>query len=161
MAFQPLNRTFAPIMENLRRYAFLLVCFLMSLSVGAAEVDTHRQFNTLLQQFEKTEKAQDANRLFELLNNLEFTDSLMRFDGNVPTDSLRQQVWYWAAEYLYDQQEYQRALDYGKKALPLLKGKEGESDCLNLMAVICIRIADYSSAASFGKALQGASLPVV
>lgn len=151
MAFHPLNRTFAPIMENLRRYAFLLVCFLMSLSVGAAEVDTHRQFNTLLQQFEKTEKAQDANRLFELFNNLEFTDSLMRFDGNVPTDSLRQQVWYWAAEYLYDQQEYQRALDYGKKALPLLKGKEGESDCLNLMAVICIRIADYSSAASYAK----------
>ena len=138
-------------MENFRQYTFVLVFFLLSLSAGASEATTGQRFNTLLQQFEKTEKAQDANKLFELLNQLEFTDSLVQFGSNVPTETLRQQVWYWAAEFLYDQQEYQRALDYGKKALPLLKGKEGESDCLNLMAVICIRIADYSSAASYAK----------
>ena len=86
-----------------------------------------------------------------LLHNEEFTDSLIRFGGSAPVDTLRAQVWYWAAEYLYDQQDYKRAAGYGEKALALLKNKAGESDCLNLLAVIYIRLTDYPAAAKYAK----------
>ena len=139
--------TFAPEMEMTRRFTTFFVLLLLSLNVAMAEGD----FEQLLQQFEKTEKAQDANKLFQLLNEEEFTESLIQFDDKAPKDSLRQQVWYWSAEYLYDQQQYQRAAEYGEKALPLLKDSPGESDCLNLLAVIFIRLADYTSAAKYAK----------
>ena len=115
--------------------------------VHAAEGD----FMRLLGQFEKTARAAEANRLFALLHEEEFTDSLIRFDGSVHADSLRSQVWYWSAEYLYSRQQYKEAAEYGEKALPLLKGKAGESDCLNLLAVIFIRLTDYTSAARYAK----------
>ena len=88
--------TFASQMEMIRQYAYILVFLLLSLNASAKEGD----FEKYLQQFEKTEKAQDANRLFRMLSDEEFTDSLMQFDDSTPKDSLRQQVWYWTAEYL-------------------------------------------------------------
>lgn len=120
---------------------------LLPCTVSAAEGD----FMRLLRQFEKTAGAAEANRLFALLHEEEFTDSLIRFDGSVHADSLRSQVWYWSAEYLYSRQQYKEAAEYGEKALPLLKGKAGESDCLNLLAVIFIRLTDYTSAAKYAK----------
>lgn len=120
---------------------------LLPCALHAAEGD----FLRLLGQFEKTPRAAEANRLFALLHEEVFTDSLIRFDGSVTADSLRSQVWYWAAEYLYSQQQYKMAAEYGEKALPLLKGKTGESDCLNLLAVIFIRLTDYTSAARYAK----------
>ena len=120
---------------------------LLPCALHAAEGD----FLRLLGQFEKTPRAAEANRLFALLHEEVFTDSLIRFDGSVTADSLRSQVWYWAAEYLYSQQQYKMAAEYGEKALPLLKGKAGESDCLNLLAVIFIRLTDYTSAAKYAK----------
>ena len=112
-------------------YPFVCLCMLLLLPcvLHAAEGD----FMRLLGQFEKTPRAAEANRLFALLHEEEFTDSLIRFDGSVTADSLQSQVWYWAAEYLYSQQQYKMAAEYGEKALPLLKGKAGESDCLNLL----------------------------
>ena len=146
LVFYSLTRTFATQMEKVRQFLLVLMLLLMPLAMAAAE-----DFETLLRQFEKTEKAAEANTFFKLLSDKEFTDSLIRFDDATPTDMLRQQVWYWAAEYLYDQQQYQRAVEYGKKALPLMKGKSGESDCLNLLAVVFIRLADYTSAAEYAK----------
>lgn len=120
---------------------------LLPCALHAAEGD----FMRFLGQFEKTPRAAEANRLFALLHEEEFTDSLIRFDGSVTADSLQSQVWYWAAEYLYSRQQYKEAAEYGEKALPLLKGKDGESDCLNLLAVIFIRLTDYTSAARYAK----------
>ena len=134
-------------MNKIRQFAYLFIFLLLPLKVAAAEGD----FEKHLQQFEKTGKAQDANKLFVLLHNEEFTDSLLRFDDNTPAETLKAQVNYWTAEYLYAQQQYKRAADYGEKALPLLKDKEGESDCLNLLAVIFIRLTDYNSAAKYAK----------
>ena len=134
-------------MEMKRRITYILMLLLLSLNMMAAKGD----FEQLLQQFEKTEQVQDANKLFRLLNDEEFTEKLIQFNDKAPKDSLRQQVWYWSAEYLYDQQQYRRAVEYGEKALPLLKGCQEESDCLNLLAVIFIRLADYTSAAKYAK----------
>lgn len=134
-------------MKKVYHFVCLCMLLLMPCVVHAAE----RDFMRLLGQFEKTARAAEANRLFALLHEEEFTDSLIRFDGSVHTDSLRSQVWYWSAEYLYSRQQYKEAAEYGEKALPLLKGKAGESDCLNLLAVIFIRLTDYTSAARYAK----------
>ncbi len=134
-------------MRKNQLFAYLFILLLLPLTAIAAEGD----FEKHLQQFEKTETAEDANKLFSLLYDEELTDSLLQYTSNTPKETLEGQVWYWTAEYLYAQQQYKRAAEYGKKALPLLKDKEGESDCLNLLAVIFIRLTDYSSAAEYAK----------
>ena len=55
------------------------------------------------------------------------------------------------ADSLYAVQQYQEALTTAKKALPLCKGSESEADCLNLLAIINIRLADYEEAARYAK----------
>ena len=128
---------------------YTLVCAAILLPCGAQAANEH--FTTLLQRFEKTTQAREANRFFALLHAEEFTDSLISFGTATPADTLRAQVWYWAAEYLYDRQDYKQAAYYGEKALPLLRGKGGEADCLNLLAVVFIRLTDYPSAAKYAK----------
>ena len=134
-------------MDKKLRFLYLFTFIFLSLSAGAAKGD----FEQCLQQFEKSGRVQDANRIFSLLHDEEVTDSLLRFDDTTPNQTLQAQVWYWTAEYLYAQQQYKRAAEYGEKALPLLKDKAEESDCLNLLAVIFIRLTDYKSAAIYAK----------
>ncbi len=55
------------------------------------------------------------------------------------------------ADSLYGAQQYQEALRVAKEALPLTKGTEAESDCLNLLAIINIRLSDYDEAARYAK----------
>ena len=55
------------------------------------------------------------------------------------------------ADSLYAVQQYQEALTTAKKALPLCKGTDSEADCLNLLAIINIRLADYDEAAKYAK----------
>ena len=55
------------------------------------------------------------------------------------------------ADDAYGRQEYREALDLGMKALPLCKGTESEADCLNLLAIISIRLSDYEGAAKWAK----------
>ena len=55
------------------------------------------------------------------------------------------------ADSLYAVQQYQKALTTAKKTLPLCKGSESEADCLNLLAIINIRLADYEEAATYAK----------
>lgn len=55
------------------------------------------------------------------------------------------------ADSLYAVQQYKSALEMATKALPLTKGTDLESDCLNLLAVINIRLSDYDEAAKYAK----------
>lgn len=55
------------------------------------------------------------------------------------------------ADSLYGVQQYKDALEAAKQALPQCKGKEYEADCLNLLAVINIRLSDYEEAAKYAK----------
>ena len=132
-----------------RKIYFILLCFV--LTATGLKADNTDSFEQLLQQFDKSATASNANASFTFLQKEEFLDEPMSFPADTPADNLKGHVWYWSAEYLYDQQQYQRAAEYGEKAWPLLKGKEEESDCLNLLAVIFIRLANYSSAAKYAK----------
>ena len=55
------------------------------------------------------------------------------------------------ADSLYGVQQYQEALTRAKEAMPLCKGTETEADCLNLLAIINIRLSDYEEAAKYAK----------
>ena len=55
------------------------------------------------------------------------------------------------ADSLYGVQQYKEALETAKQALPQCKGKEYEADCLNLLAIINIRLSDYEEAAKYAK----------
>lgn len=102
--------------------------------------------------YEHTLKTLDANRFFTLLDKEEFTENKIQFTVQVPADSVRQQVLYWASEWFYDKQDYNKAKDYGLKALSLYKGEsEGKADCLNLLGCVYVRLGDFKNAAIYAK----------
>lgn len=97
-------------------------------------------------------RVDDANKIFDFLNKEEITDSKIVFAENTPKDSLRQQLWFWVAEWYYDVQDYPTAKKYALKALPLFKYPNmGRSDCLNLLSVIYVRLGEFAPAASYAK----------
>lgn len=63
----------------------------------------------LIEQCEKRPAVELVNRLMQAMGEDEPTDEPLRFDLGTPTDSLRQQVRYWAAEWHYARQHYDLA----------------------------------------------------
>lgn len=97
-------------------------------------------------------RVDDANKIFDFLNKEEITDSKIVFAENTPKDSLRQQLWYWVAEWYYDVHDYPTAKKYALKALPLFKYPNmGRSDCLSLLSIIHVRLGEFAPAASYAK----------
>lgn len=111
-----------------------------------------QDMETMLKEFDEHQQVTTANRFFEALDKAAFTDEKVVFNGQVPIDSLRQQVWYWAAEWFYDCQQYGPAEQYGLKALPLFdRGNDSRADCLNLLGLIYVRMGDIQKAADYAK----------
>ena len=123
----------------------ILCVFIGSLNLSAEPVEQ------LLEAFNHTYRVDQANRFFKELLKQEFVDEPVAFAASTPKDSLQQQVWYWAAEWFYDQQQYQQAVSYAQQALPLYHVEDQKADCLNLLAVVNIRLANYEEAAEYAK----------
>ena len=105
-----------------------------------------------LDDYNRAPSAESANRFFSLLDQEEFTEEKIHFSTQVPADSVRQQVWYWASEWFYDKQDYNQGKDYGLKALKLYHGaSESKADCLNLLGCIYVRLGDFKNAAAYAK----------
>lgn len=93
-----------------------------------------------------------ANRFMETVWQEELLDKPCRFGPDTPADSLRQQVWYWSAEWYYARQVYDVAEQYALKALPLyLHDGSAKADCLNLLGIISVRKGNFTKAASYAK----------
>lgn len=93
-----------------------------------------------------------ANRFMRILEQEELLDKPFRFDADTPVDSLRQQVWYWSAEWYYARQDYDAAERYATKALPLYSHDSGETaDCLNLLGIVNVRKGNFAKAVAFTK----------
>ena len=134
-----------------RMFGVLIGCLVVVWQAIAAE---SKSVESWLQQFEKEkgkERLQIANQLMEKYYQEELTDGLLRFDAKIHSDTLSQQIWYWSAEYFYAVQNFQQALVYGKKALPLCEGTDVEANCLSLMSLICFRLSNYQQAAEYAK----------
>ena len=105
-----------------------------------------------LAKFDKDMSVANANAFFDALNAEQFTDEAILFKKGTPEDSVRQQVWYWAAEWLYDQQQYEQAAVYGQKALPLFHYENDDrAGCLNILGCIFVRMGDVKQAADYAK----------
>ncbi|MBQ9169199.1 MAG: tetratricopeptide repeat protein [Bacteroidaceae bacterium] len=127
----------------------LLTFFIMLLAaVSAAAGDVEKA----LEAFDKQANAATANAFFGELLKAEFIDEMEDFRTDTPTDSLQQQVWYWAAEWMYDQQQYELAESYALKALPKYHPANPEkADCLNTLGCIYVRLSDFKQAANYAK----------
>ena len=121
-------------------------------AIGCWTAKAQDNVTPLISQFDKKPDAATANRFFDELQKAEFTDEKIAFANNTPADSLQQQVWYWAAEWLYDQQQYEQAEQYALKALPKYHHANPEkADCLNTLGCIYVRLSDFKQAANYAK----------
>lgn len=122
----------------------LIMCLLLSSSLWAQDA------RKLVVDFDKKGSVKAANRFFDYLDQEQFTDERIQFATNTPTDSLRKEVWYWAGEWFNDTQEYGLARQYALRALPLYRhDNAAKGDCLNLLAIIGVRLADFPAAAQY------------
>lgn len=138
----------SPWKSYIKKALLALLLISLPLSTTAAE----QKADNLIEAFNKKQTAESANKFFAYLDSKEFTDSKIHFSTATPTDSLRQQVWYWAAEWYNDIQDYNRAKGYALKALPLFRWTNADrADCLNLLGIIHVRLGDFVSAASYAK----------
>ena len=106
----------------------------------------------VLETFDKQASVANANKFFEELLKANFIDEMEVFEGNIPVDSLQQQVWFWAAEWMYDQQQFEKAESYALKALQKYSPSNPEkADCLNTLGCIYVRLSDFKQAANYAK----------
>lgn len=145
---------------NTLRIKFVATLLALALAVNA---DTQRgadaigAADSVLEHFETSPGGgsfESANAFFALLDREGLTDSLVTFSASTPKQTLQQQVWYWAAEFYYDKQEYAKAAVYGLKALPLCQGGKDrtlEGDCLSILSLIYVRQGDFTEAARYAK----------
>ena len=128
----------------MRKIAILLI---LLCTVAKAQ-----QVETLLQQFDQQADVAKANQFFDELKKNDFLDEPIAFAKGTPVDSLQQQVWYWAAEWFYDQQHYDQAEQYALKALDKYHPANPEkADCLNTLGCIYVRLSDFKQAANYAK----------
>ena len=125
---------------------FIVFCVLSSSPLCAQSV------NETLEAFDKSQDVSTANLFFLQLDKEEFIDERMQFTESTPLDSIRQQVWYWAAEWFYDHQQYDRAETYGLKALPLCHyPNDDKAGNLNILGLTYVRKGDFTHAADYVK----------
>ncbi len=130
-----------------------IICFVILLAMcPITALAQQHAIEKALDDYNHAPSVETANRFFSLLDQEEFTEEKIRFSPQVPTDSVRQQVWYWASEWFYDKQDYNQGKDYGLKALKLYHGaSDSKADCLNLLGCIYVRLGDFKNAAAYAK----------
>ena len=144
---------------NTLRIKFVATLLALALAVNADAqrgADAIGAADSVLEHFETSPGGsfESANAFFALLDREGLTDSLVTFSASTPQQTLQQQVWYWAAEFYYDKQEYAKAAVYGLKALPLCQGGKDrtlEGDCLSILSLIYVRQGDFTEAARYAK----------
>ena len=117
-------------------------------SVRAAEVPQ------LLQQFNRSGSTKSANLYFEALREAGLLEEPVVMDSSAEPDSVRAAVWYWAAEYFYETQDFASAAQYGEQAIPLCRkydDKVMHADCASLLGLVYVRLGDFSRAAMYAK----------
>ncbi len=133
-------------------FTVIVVVIILSLSTPERMYAQNSEFDALVEHFNSSGTVGCANHLFRYLDKEGFTDSKVIFTDNTPPDSVRQQVWYWTAEWYNDTQNYPKAKEYALKALPLFKYPNPEkADCLNLLGIIHVRLGDFPIAAAYAK----------
>jgi AraC-like DNA-binding protein/tetratricopeptide (TPR) repeat protein len=134
-------------MNTIIRYLMTTFAMLMmSICMIAQNVES------ALEKFDKQTSVAAANLFFDELLKADFIDEETVFPAGTPSDSLQQQVWFWAAEWMYDQQQFEKAESYALKALQKYSPSNPEkADCLNTLGCIYVRLSDFKQAANYAK----------
>lgn len=129
--------------------------FLLPLGGRAQKpVEVNSDVMQALHVFGEQQDAIAANDFFAQLHRQTFTEKNISFTAAVPQDTLRAQVWYWAAEYFYAAGSYQEAEQYALQALSLLRQGKDETtlaDCLNVLAISNVRMGRYTEAIGYAR----------
>ena len=113
--------------------------------------------DSLLQAFDSQSPRQQlgtASAIFDILIREGFIDEPVCLPQQARPDSVRALTWYWAGEWYYDLQDYEKAMHYGRKAMNLCHKAADpllEADCANLLSIICFRQADYPQALQYAR----------
>ena len=128
----------------------LVVSFML---FGAGKAYAELSVDSLLADYNFTSSKRTAILLLDELRQRGITDENLTVSETMVADSLRMNVWYWAAEYYYDSQRYERASDYALRALPLClsNGNSAGADCANLLSIIYVRLGNLDSALNYAK----------
>ena len=140
-------------------YLFLNLAAALLTAVGAtmlpASEDVGSTVDSLLLAFD-SQKGEDSRRtaslFFELLEQEEFSDGKIE----IPDESrpLKALTWYWAGEWYFDCQDYDRSMEYSLKAMKLSKFHSDpllEADCASILSILHFRRSDYPKAMEYAE----------
>lgn len=140
-------------------YLFLNLAAAFLTAVGAtilpASENVGSTVDSLLLAFD-SQKGEDSRRtaslFFELLEQEEFSDGKIE----LPAESrpLKALTWYWAGEWYFDRQDYDRSMEYSLKAMNLSKFHPDpllEADCANILSILYFRLSNYQKALEYAK----------
>ncbi|MGM9747234.1 MAG: tetratricopeptide repeat protein [Candidatus Cryptobacteroides sp.] len=95
-----------------------------------------------------------ANQFFEILNKDGFTDPEIQLNEGCTSDQIKALTWYWAGEWYFEAQDFEKSMSYSSKALELaikLEDKPLEADCCNIISILYFRRSDYPEALRHAK----------
>lgn len=140
-------------------YLFLNLAAAFLTAVGAtvlpASEDVGSTVDSLLLAFDSQkgeESRRTASLFFELLEQEEFSDGKIE----LPAESrpLKALTWYWAGEWYFDCQDYDRSMEYSLKAMNLSKFHPDpllEADCASVLSILHFRRSDYPKAMEYAE----------
>ena len=140
--------------------AALLLVFMMMAAAAVSAANGTTDFDRLLDRYEQAApkaRTAAANALFGFLNKAQFTDEPVQLKANTPADTVAMLTDYWAAEYLFnEQQQPERAAVLATRALPLCRTSrdpEIAADCLSLLSACHFRKGEWKVAANYAQQL--------
>lgn len=140
-------------------YLFLNLAAAFLTAVGAtmlpASEDVGSTVDSLLLAFDSQkgeDSRQTASLFFELLEQEEFSDGKIE----IPAESrpLKALTWFWAGEWYFDCQDYDRSMEYSLKAMNLSKFHSDpllEADCASILSILHFRRSDYPKAMEYAE----------
>ena len=140
-------------------YLFLNLAAALLTAVGAtilpASENVGSTVDSLLLAFDSQkgeESRRTASLFFELLEQEEFSDGKIE----LPAESrpLKALTWYWAGEWYFDCQDYDRSMEYSLKAMNLSKFHPDpllEADCASIVSILHFRRSDYPKAMEYAE----------
>ena len=126
--------------------------------LAASSAYSQNVVDSLITAFDRQNGAQarlTAEAFFEFLAKEDFTDGVIELIPGSKADSVKALTWYWAGEWYYDVQDYDKSIEYSNKALNLsqkVAAKEIECDCDNVLSIAYFRKSDYHKSLEYAKA---------
>lgn len=146
---------------SLKRYQHILLAVTIVIcsfcNICASSFALAQNVDSILVSFEKQKKnkaEKTAETFFGILMKQGFSDDSIRILKGSSPDSIKALTWYWAAEWFYDSQDYDKAITYSEKALKKsqsAEAKEIECDCCNTLSIALFRKSDYRSSLKYAK----------